>query len=130
MPTCLSASAASVLSPQSSVFSIARPSQRHTRSLSGQLPVIDHGHAVDHDVAEPLAVLVGLFESRPVTYGLRVEDGQIRGKPRLDETAVLQPRGLRSERGHLADRLLEAQELLFANVMAEDPRGRPPASRV
>src|SRR6266542_2215590 len=101
---------------------VAWTPQRAARRLAGDLPVVHDQDAVDGDVAEALAVVVGAFEGRDGADGREVEDGEIGGKAGLDEAAVWQARCLRRERRHLPDRFLEFQELLLTHVVAEGTR--------
>src|SRR5215471_7004875 len=109
---------------------IPRSAQSLSRCLAGQLSVVDDEDAVDRDVGNALAVLIGLLERGEVAHGRRVERDQIGGKAGLNEAAVLQAGGFCGEGRHLADRFLEPQDFLVAHIVAEDARGRPPASRV
>src|SRR5262245_35938188 len=109
---------------------VSRPPQGPPRRGSRDLPAVHHERAVDRDVGKARAVNTWLLVRREILDPGHVHDDDVGGEADLDEATALEPRRLRRERRHLANGLLEADDFLVPNVLAEDPRRRGPAARV
>src|ERR1700757_3927945 len=108
---------------------VARASQSLAGRLAGQLAAVHDQDSVDGHVPEALAVAVGALERRGGADRRRIEDGEGGRETGLDEPPAGQSCRLRREGRHLPDRLLQAQDLLLAHVVAEDSGGPAPAAR-
>ena len=104
------------------------------RTIPGRAPVTlpsaSTATAVDEDQRKPFGVGVRLFEGRGVAHGRGVEDGDVGPHPWAKDAAIGEAHAGGRERGHLAHRLLEADDVLLADVGAEHARKGAVAARV
>src|SRR5260370_23104652 len=95
---------------------------------SGTLPrvtaVVEHDAAVDDDRVDADRVLKWIGEGRAVSDRCRIEDHQIGGETRCDHAAIGEMQLRRGQAAHLVDRLLERDDVLLSDVLAEYPRER------
>src|SRR3984957_3548720 len=110
---------------------IRTPPQHDARRRAGVRCVIDHKHAVDDDTGVRAArVVVRVGVGREVGEIVGVEDRDI-GTPALREkAAVAQLQRLRRRAGHLVDRRFERQQVLLADIAADDAREGAVETRV
>src|SRR5215813_7871603 len=89
--------------------------QHPSRQRSGRLPLRPHRLAVDGDPDDSLGELPRLLEGRAVDHRRRVEEHEVGLHPGRDLSAIREAHAARRQRRHLADRLLEREELLLAH---------------
>ena len=95
---------------------------KRARRGPGVPAVAQHPPAVHPDVAHPRRQLVGLLEGGVVRDRLGVEDHHVGEQALAQQAPLAQAQAVGHGRGHLADRLLQGQDPLVADVAAEDAR--------
>src|SRR5207247_3819885 len=101
---------------------LAGPVQNLTGARAGVASFLEHYLPVHENIFYPSGVLVGPFVGSVVRDFCGVENGHVRPHARTEQTAVVDAR-LRGVGGsHLANRLFQCEDLLFANVASENAR--------
>src|SRR5579883_2218612 len=96
----------------------------------GHLALINHRNAVHQHVSHALRELIWIVERGQIENGRRVEDDDVSAHSRTQQAPAFQPKALRGERRELANSILERQFVLFAHVLAQNPRKRSIRSRM
>ncbi len=81
---------------------------------AGDLSLVHDQLAVHRHERDALAVVQRVLEGGAVAHRQRIEGHQVGGHAGAKDAAVEEPHAARRQRGHLADRLLERQQLLVA----------------
>ena len=113
------ASRAATGGPRRSVDPEADPS---TRRRAGVLAGVDDERAVDDDVLDAGREAARLVVRRVAPDRRRIEHDEVGQVAVADRAALAQPEPRGGRAGHLADRLLEAEQRLVAHELAEDAR--------
>lgn len=90
----------------------------------------DDGHAVHEHVVHSNRELVRIRERRLVGDLVGIEDNNVCPHALLEHTAIAQTHALRRQRGELADRILQGEQMLLADELAKDSRKRPVRPRM
>src|SRR5829696_7446836 len=101
---------------------VSTPPYYPARPRSPVGPGLYHHRPVDQYERDPLREAFGVVVGGPVRDLSWVEHDQVRGVPRREDAALAQLKPLGRERGHLPDRLLEAQQSLLPHVGGKDVR--------
>src|SRR5581483_10243270 len=97
----------------------ATTANNDARALPGVAALVENDAAVDDDRLDTHRILKRVREGGTVAYGCGIEDDEIGREPGLDETAIGEVQLCRREAGHLVHGLLERNDVLLANVLAE-----------
>src|SRR6185295_16611025 len=107
-----------------------RPAHNFSRRRASVLAVAQHLHAVHEHLFDTTADLVRLFWRREVDDSFVIEHHDVGEHALPQQAAIAQAESRRDRAAHLAHRFLEREQLLLANVHAEDARIAPVRSRV
>jgi len=86
------------------------------------LPLGQDAAAVDPDVANADGELVRIGEGGAVGHGIGVEDNDVGPAAGLESPAIPEREAGGHGGGHLADGVLQGEDLLIADVLAQDAR--------
>ena len=100
----------------------AATAQDAAGSSAGQFPVVVYDLAIHDGEVNAIGKLVGFCESGMIDDGCGVENGDVCKVAGLEEAAALEAFPLGWERSDLANRGFEGQQVLVADVTAEEAR--------
>src|SRR5687768_12897604 len=100
-----------------SVLNVLPATQDRAWKSAGWLAVSLYCHAVYEDVRNPFRVSERVLERRYVANGLRVEEDEIRSRPRLHHSAVLQAEPFGGLGRHFINGGLQGNHALLPDVV-------------
>src|SRR5207249_10511304 len=105
------------------------PIARSAQDLTGQrvrhFSARDHRHAVHEHVFHPRRKLMRVLERREILDLFRIEDDDVRPEAGLEHAAVGEAHARGGQRRELANRVLERERVLLADVLPQDAGERP-----
>src|SRR5579875_71564 len=98
------------------------PAHHTTRCCASVLLIFHHSRPVDPYIADACRELVRVLEGGPVGDGSRVEDDDVGVVAGAQQAAILQSEAGSDGPAHLANRVFQCEQFLFAHVLCQHSR--------
>src|SRR5213078_3369713 len=102
--------------------SVAAAAEPTSGSGAGRAAALDDDRPAHNDGLDPFRLARRLVDRRATPNGRRIEDHEVGDRAVADRPAVREPETGSGHAGHPADRVLEPEEGLVADELAEDSR--------